>query len=53
MSHYVEKWGVGREGWNRLNVQVPYAGHGDDFTGVYMCEIYHLFKIWASCISPT
>ena len=18
MSHYVEKWGVGREGWNRL-----------------------------------
>lgn len=44
-------------GWQRgvehVNVLVPYAGHGDDFTGVYIREIYHLFKVWASCISPT
>lgn len=53
MSHSMEKWGVGWEGVEQVSVHVPSAGHGDDFTGVSIRELYHLFKTWASCISPT
>lgn len=49
----MEKRGAGREGVGQVSVPVPSAGHGDDCTGVSICEIYHLFKTWASCISPT
>lgn len=36
---------MGQGGVGEIDGYVLYTGHGDGFTGVYICKIYHLFKI--------